>query len=423
MLVCVLLSRSEPELARKLFAISPLLERVEQAEGAGQAVFLDVTGTSRLHGGTVGLFAAIRSALGPGQSADLQGMALASNRFTAEVAARCSGRAVAIAPGEEALYLAQRPLSELPLSASLARRLGPLGLETLGEFAALPVAAVDRRYGPEGIALHRLARGEDDRSLLPEQPGARRSVWRQLEHPVDRLLRLEPFLEQALTILCEALEERGEGLLSLRLQLFFSSGQAQWELSPATPERRVPLLLELTRLRLQAQPPQAAVSAFQLEVLRTQRMAVHQAQLFGGLPGDTARDPARRAEALARLTERLGQGALGQPQMRAAHRLEDRWQGGPGEVPARPAAGPALRVLAEPERLVPVSMGGQLMGFRRGAQELSLGRLSAPRRLEGGWWATPWARDEHDLEPLQGGRLRICRDLGLKCWLLLGEFD
>lgn len=458
MLVCVLLADPAPERARRLFAITPLLERVEDPESGGQAVFLDVRGTSRLHGGTAGLFAAIRTAVAGPEL--ILGMALASQRFTAEVAARSSRQAVAIAPGEETLYLAALPLDRLPLSAELARRLLPLGLETLGDFASLPVAAVDRRYGAEGIALHRLARGEDQRGLLPQAPGARRSIWRDLEHPVDRLDRLKPFLEEALGFLCGVLEEEGQGALRLRLQLQMElteearTRSEDWEVASAAPETRIPLLLDLALLRLRTRPPAGPVSRLHLEVLEARAMDIHQGHLFG----DIGRDPARRAEALSRLVLSLGASAVGHPLPRAAHRWEDRWteasaSAAPGAAPGaalrvaeqgararpasprsksargsagvlpRPATGPVLRLLPQYEELIPMSGGGRLLGFRHGRRELALGRLSPARRLEGGWWSQPWARDEHDLEPRQGGRLRICRDLAAGRWLLLGEFD
>ncbi len=462
MFACVLLDRADPALARRLFAVTPLLERVEDPAG-GQIVLLDVSGTSRLHGGVAGLFAAIRAALagtgGGGETAGAPRMALAGNRFTAEIAARSSRHPVTVAPGDEALFLSRMPLGHLPMSAELERRLRPLGLETLGDLASLPVASVDRRYGPEGVALQRLARGEDERGLLPERPGARRSVWRELDDPVDRLDRLRPALEDALAVLCRALEEEGLGALALRLQVELepleepedvaADGPAPdtasaWDVSAAAPETRGPLWLDLLALRMTRRPPPGPVTAFQLEVHATGPVSVHQGRLFGDVP----RDPARRTEALSRLVEHLGPHAVGSPTPRAAHRLEDRWRsdpagpppdgdghtrrttrttpsrrGPPGDVPPRAATGPALRLLPQPELLVPVSAGGRLLGFRHGRRELPLGHLSPPRRLEGGWWAEPWARDEHDLQPRHGGRLRICRDLGLRRWLLLGEFD
>jgi hypothetical protein len=210
MIACVVLPRPDAALARRLFAVSPLLQR----EGA--LVFLDDRGLQRLHGGPAGLFAAIRRALAPETAT---GLALASNRFTAEVAARFLRRPVTVREGEEALFLSRLPLSALPLPPDLARRLLPLGLETLGDFASLPSAGIERRYGPAGVALHRLARGLDARGLLPEREPQELCVERQLDDPVDRLPLLLPALEEALSRLCPLLTEQGQGATRLALDL------------------------------------------------------------------------------------------------------------------------------------------------------------------------------------------------------------
>ena len=59
------------------------------------------------------------------------------------------------------------------------------GLTTIGEFAALPAAALSARLGAGGIALQRLARGIDPRPLVPD-PGVRRFVESfELEWPIE----------------------------------------------------------------------------------------------------------------------------------------------------------------------------------------------------------------------------------------------
>jgi nucleotidyltransferase/DNA polymerase involved in DNA repair len=462
MLACVLLPRVEAAadagLTRRLLQVSPTVER------AGDVAFLDDSGLQRLHGGPAGLFAAIRAALAPHAA---RNMALAGNRFTAEVAARFLRRPVTVRAGEEAAFLASLPLSGLPLSPALARRLLPLGLQRLGDFASLPVAAVERRYGAEGVALHRLARGEDRRGLLPERERREPAVLSVLEAPVDRLDRLRPALEAALERLCGWLSEDGEGVTRLQLRLSLDRALpdddvpaapaaefaaaaaagvepvARRELLLSAPEQRAPLLLDLLALRLEAEPPGAAVTALCVEALQTAPLAVHQNALFG----EVSRDAARRAEALARLQTLFGKGAVARPRLRAAHRLEERWTGAGASapphapaaaVPARaaaapaqgvaappegPPASPALRVLPAPEEIVPRLVGGQLAGFRRGAREYAAVQLFGPRRLCGGWWREPWARDEYELATEDGGLYRVCRDGVRHRWLLLAETD
>ena len=467
MLACVILPGDSAQLTRRLFAVSPLIEC------CGSLAFLDVTGTSRLHGGTAGLFAAIERALLPELPL---GLSLASNRFTAEVAARHGRGPVAIAEGDEALYLSRLPLSVLPWSAELQRRLSPLGLETLGDFASLPSGSVERRYGPQGLALQRLARGQDAAALLPERDDQPLRVSRELEGGADGLSRLAPVLEQALGCLCDSLSERSLALSRLELTLLLDKSCADerhelcdgtarpaadtadaladtltFVVAPAAPEIRVGLLLELLSSRLSAEPPPGPVLELTLRALQVAEPAVYQNQLFG----EVARDASRRAEALSRLASVLGPEALAKPQVRPAHRVEDRSlcvleevtgenAAKTGRVASRRAtkaqratktrasdgeprdlAPPltVLRWLPRPQELVPITTGGQLTGFRQGRRELPLLSLSPPRRLEGGWWALPWARDEFELQTPDGGIYRICRDMTTRRWLLLAEVD
>jgi protein ImuB len=456
MLACVLLPRDDRALAQRLFAVSPGMA----CDGA--CVFLDLRGLQRLHRHPAGVFAAIRAALAP--EAPL-GMALADNRFTAEVAARHGRGPVTVRAGEEAAFLSHLPLDVLALGRPLAQRLLPLGLRTLGDFASLPRASVERRYGAEGLALHRLACGEDRRALLPQRETRVLSVLAALENPADRLALLLPALESALAQLCAWVAEEGCGIVQLALQLVLDPGLAElagsdgappasrlaaWTLVLPEPETRQELLLDLLRGKLEAAPPGAPVTALTLQALRTEPRTGHQNSLFG----EIARDAARRTEALARLAALFGRQAVTPPQVQPAHRLEQRWQvpadpASPSTATATspPAAGRparstvsrnspapsatdagvplscALRWLPEPEELVPVLASGALASFRRGRHELRVARLAGPRRLSGGWWQQPWERDEYELLTDEGALYRVCRDGVRQRWLLLAELD
>jgi protein ImuB len=436
MLACVLLPPTGTlppgELLCRLFTVSPLVEL------DGEVALLEDAGLQRLHGGPAGLFAAIRRALHPHAP---RGLALASNRWTAEVAARYMGRPVTVHVGEEALFLSRLPLTALPLEKNLARRLLPLGLETLGDLASLPVAAVERRYGREGVALHRLARGVDGRGLLPAREPAQRALARALDEPAARLEQLRPALEELVARLCGALAQEGQGVLVLRLGALLDAAlpdddvaaqeepqtaprTAGWELSLPAPEERAPLLVELLVQRIEAAPPARAVAALRLSAPQVGRLAVHQNALFGELQ----RDEARRQEALARLAAVLGSAALPRPRLLRDHRLEARWtasdeQVAPERAGAPRAGGPVLRVLRPPEEVVPLLAGGTLVGLRRGRRELLVARLCGPRRLCGGWWAQPWERDEYEVVTGDGAQLRLGHDARAHRWLLLAEAD
>ncbi len=86
---------------------------------------------------------------------------------------------VVVEPGDEAAFLAPLPLRRLPgLGPSAERALNGLGISTLGQLAALPVDAVQRRVGrAAGRSLWERAQGIDESPVTI--PGAPRSVSRE----------------------------------------------------------------------------------------------------------------------------------------------------------------------------------------------------------------------------------------------------
>jgi protein ImuB len=96
---------------------------------------------------------------------------IADGLFAALLASRpvSPGPVLRIPPGETAGFLAAQPVSVLD-NQDLAGLLKRLGLDTLGDFAALPGGDVASRFGDAGAAAHRLARGLDPRPLAVRPP-------------------------------------------------------------------------------------------------------------------------------------------------------------------------------------------------------------------------------------------------------------
>jgi DNA polymerase-4 len=94
---------------------------------------------------------------------------VASSRFVARLAARAShpGRIRRVRSGDEAAFLAPLPLDVLPVDPDITARLAAFGLDCLGAVAGLGPADLQRQFGPDGIRLHRLARGDDRAGILP----------------------------------------------------------------------------------------------------------------------------------------------------------------------------------------------------------------------------------------------------------------
>ncbi|WP_280421946.1 DNA polymerase IV [Nocardia carnea] len=103
-----------------------------------------------------------------------------------------------IAPGEQQELLAGLPVRKLwgigPVAES---RLRSLGIETVGAFAALPeVEAVSILGGSIGAALHRLARGIDDRPVAERAEAKQISAETTYETDIVTLERLRPAITE-----------------------------------------------------------------------------------------------------------------------------------------------------------------------------------------------------------------------------------
>lgn len=105
-----------------------------------------------------------------------------------------------IASGEESRFLSPLPVAKLPgVGEKTEQALQEIGVATIGEFAALPLSMVKKRFGQFGVVIHRYANGIDDRKV--EAPGESSSVSKQTTFARDTLER--HFLEANLYHLCQ----------------------------------------------------------------------------------------------------------------------------------------------------------------------------------------------------------------------------
>lgn len=171
----------EPVVAT-LDAITP---RIEIAQPG--TVAFPTRGPSRFFGGDVALadrtLATVEAALA-GRGGCCVG--IADGPFAAALAADAArpGAAVVVPTGEAPTFLASLPLACLD-RPDLVEVLGRLGLRTLGDLAALPGRDVLGRFGRDGQAAWRLARGLDERPPATEPPPPDLTVTAQLDPPAD----------------------------------------------------------------------------------------------------------------------------------------------------------------------------------------------------------------------------------------------
>jgi nucleotidyltransferase/DNA polymerase involved in DNA repair len=95
-------------------------------------------------------------------------------------------------------FLAHLPVSVLPVSDEMVRRLRLLGVDTLETLSAIPPAALAAQFGGEGALAARLVAGEDGEPVRPRVRGERVIERVVLETPLANREALLVVAEQAL---------------------------------------------------------------------------------------------------------------------------------------------------------------------------------------------------------------------------------
>ncbi|MCW2920157.1 MAG: hypothetical protein JWL76_31 [Thermoleophilia bacterium] len=154
-------------------AAERFVQRLEAHGAAVQAMepgraFFDAAPLVLLYGGLPKVFERLLASFAGGNVR----IGAGPNPFVAWVATRHAppGGWLRVAPEETRRMLARMPLTLLPASPDLVKLLHALGLEALGDVAALDVHHVADRLGADGVRLHALARGEDPSRLEPRVP-------------------------------------------------------------------------------------------------------------------------------------------------------------------------------------------------------------------------------------------------------------
>ncbi len=365
---------------------------------------------------------------------------VASSKLAARVAAERMPTPTIVAPSEEAAFLAPLPLDRLRPEATILETLSRWGISSIGDLAALPANAVASRLGDAGLELHKLARGEDRRPLIPRPPPELFCEGLELDWP---LVALEPFLfvaKATLERLCRRLDTRGLASIQLDLSLHLEPGGfCERSIRLPAPSREVKTLLTLVRLELERAPPNAPITGFTFQA-HPDRPQATQLTVFGR----PTPAPETLATSLARLFALLGPGAMGSPVPLDSF-LPDRFELAAFRPPDPPELAPppdptrnllAVRSLRPPVAVsvrtrngFPVSLDtAGVPPADRGRSHPMCGSVrvaSGPWHLEERWWeaSSSLIREYWDVE-LEGGTLyRIFLDAKAERWFVDGVYD
>ena len=397
------------EMLDALDAVTPLIEDAR----VGTA-FLDMHGAD---GDLPAWSRAIRALLSPFVFALRIGAG--PNRFCAFAAAlRRDG--MLIETGTQAQTLAPMPLDPLELEPDVVERLHLLGVTTLGALAALPHGPFVRRFGPAAARWHDAARGIDRAPFIPRG----HAISIEAAMLGEGSAQSEAAVIFALRVLtgriCNDLERCGKRASALQVEIELEDAQTEQvevQLAAATSDERA--MLDVLRAKFEDMRFTAPICGLRVRATGLEEGG----EALPLLAGDEI-DRANVAVVLARLEAMLGE-PVRRARTREAHPLEERFRYERFALPKRDPAGraesapklvPQLRLLTVTEISVRLHRGEPVA-----IDERAVRHVAGPWRIDEGWFATPVARDEYDVQLESGEVCRIYRQ-GDR-WYMRGSYD
>jgi|GEM_PF-737723 len=223
---------------------------------------------------------------------------------------RTAAAPVIVPPGRDAAFLAPFPLALLEPGEDLADTCHALGLRTAGRFAALDADEVESRFGPEGLALHRLARGLDTRGPSAPRDDALPVVSCDIGSPVASVEPLLFVLKGALASLGATLRAKGLAAREIALTLTLDDGSlAEKAVRPARPTSHEGALFDHCRAAFDDWPLPEPVTALAVRAAVTVAASGEQ----GDLLAPRWADPAALAAAFDRIRGSEGADAVATP--------------------------------------------------------------------------------------------------------------
>jgi protein ImuB len=433
---CTQLVVAEVDPVRDQRVFAPLIAQLEDVAPGVQLVHpglcaLKARGPARYYGGEAAAATVLTGILSDAGVSDVRA-GIADGPFTAEQAARSGTRRerpIRVVPaGESASFLA--PLPVTVLDHDLVDLFARLGVQTLGQVAALPVQRLVERFGVRGARLHALAAGSDSRPVMPRTPPPELHREVSFEPPLELAEQVafgmrvaaEEFINGlgAVDLVCTELRvvvtgERGER--SSRVWLHPGAFEASG-------------VVDRVRWQLAEQALRSGVTQVRLEPERVDAAAHHARALFGGGPDEKVH------HALSRVQAMLGHRGVVTPVVGGGRWLQERqvlvpwgdrvvpsdrsrpWPGSlpdplPSTVFAEP---PAVDVIDAEGDMVAVDGRGELTGI-----PATLVLAGRERGIES--WAGPWPVIERGWDAARARHAHRFQmvDVVQTAWLLVCE--
>lgn len=192
------------EVRRLMQELTPLVQPLSIDEA-----FLDLAGTARLHGMSPAMALSRLSLRIECEIGITVSIGLSHNKFLAKVASDLDKpRGFSIIGRDETMaFLAGKPVGLIwGVGAAMQKQLARDGVSSLSQIQAMEKSALMRRYGSMGARLYHLARGEDMRTVSPDDDMKSVSAETTFEQDISDA----PELERILWSLSEKVSRRAK---------------------------------------------------------------------------------------------------------------------------------------------------------------------------------------------------------------------
>jgi protein ImuB len=418
------------------FVSLPLPQGETEPDEDGHCLYLDITGCARVFGGISNIVGGVIDALRR-MRVDA-GVAVAPTPGAAWALASFGECGRIVTPDDVAAALAPLPVAGLRLTEKLRESLHHLGIEAIGQLAALPRSSLPARFGPTLLMRLDQAFGRATEPLVPLPWHTPITSRMDFEGPIDSWETVWLVFKQLIERVLADLTRRGCGARRVEVEFHRADRKiVRHAIALSRPSRDGKNLFNLIRCATEnVDGGDDGFLSIRLHVPVAERLDPEQIALLGGERYAAEIEFAQLAE---RLSVRLGEGALARPMLVESHIPERAfsftWHGPPareGTTDSSRAGSPCherpLQLLPHPlevHAMVTPSedRDGRPVQFQLGRELHRLRHAVGPERISGEWWrGHDRTRDYFDVEDEQGRRFWVFRVNETNRWYVHGSF-
>ncbi|MEM7439460.1 MAG: DNA polymerase Y family protein [Pseudomonadota bacterium] len=341
-------------------------------------------------------------------------------------------------PGQTRGTITRLPVAALRIDADAVANLNRLGIRLIADLAALPRAALARRFGQPVLSRLDQALGAEPEPVSPARRVLHFATRLSFPDPIGLAEDIEAGIARLLEPLCERLEAEARGARHLRLTCFRADHTQQVvEVGLARPSHDPHRIRPLLTLRLPDIEPGFGIDVLRLEAYVTEPLAPvqHAGHAEAVATAKAIRDGGNEmADLMGRIGARIGLDRLIRlhpadshipektaTRMAAAYAAPENWG---KHKRSRPVT------LFAPEIVEPKTAGRPPDHFRWRRRAFEIASATGPERIAPEWWLDDPAwrlgtRDYWRVETVSGERLWLYQTHGSnsEAWFCHGAFD